>query len=554
MEGQDRNWIHEFENLYILSYQTLYRHASLLFNQEDKIKELLILTYSEAYQRESQLTKEKDPVQWLLKRCDFIAESKMNVMKDVLEASYAEERMQSKEAKKENWSKLDATSVLLEIEEALGIGEEWDTADSKDTVHIVIKGICAALLCICAVSLLVNGGMKIKDKMNQMSRPVIEPLREGTAGDVTFDREAAENHSHSDCIQVGNRAVYLSETGEVLYTLPLDASDLDYDSEHNPEIQMQEGWTYYLPCLKRPDSQLSHVSPSYSHVLYRINHEGKEIEIVAKEVDDYNFWNDSLYILQFGYVKRIDTDQIFKKEKPGLYVRETDDELYLYDSLGRTLETDADGSITIEDRLLKMSSDKILDIQPAPRKKGQTTYYLKESEDGTAIFRSRNGREELFETNGKNIDSFCIAGDWIYYSTCVRIKRSGAHYSEIYKKSITREGEAELLGKRIPGRIYQMYYSQASKMIYADYVPKSWKNNRGVIALITKDGQISYLDDENARKKTVTTGNDWLRFVMVQDDKVYCYWEDCTWNKNEMPEAIWRKVLTIPIDKKIPLE
>ena len=56
----ERNqWIHEFENLYILTYKSLYRHAKLIFGQEDKTKELLIQVYMEAYQRGEQLQKEK---------------------------------------------------------------------------------------------------------------------------------------------------------------------------------------------------------------------------------------------------------------------------------------------------------------------------------------------------------------------------------------------------------------------------------------------------------------------------------------------------------------
>ena len=41
----------------------------------------------------------------------------------MIEASYAEEKMQSKEAKKENLTNLDETSLLLEIEDRLGIVE-----------------------------------------------------------------------------------------------------------------------------------------------------------------------------------------------------------------------------------------------------------------------------------------------------------------------------------------------------------------------------------------------------------------------------------------------
>lgn len=552
MEDYNNNWIHEFENLYILSYQTLYRHASLLFNQEEKIKELLILTYSEAYQRESQLTKEKDPISWLLKRCDFLAESKMNVTKDMLEASYAEERMQSKEAKKEKWSKLDETSVLLEIEEALGIEDEHESADNKGIAHTVINILCALMLVSVAIFIILNGGIKIKNRVDNISRPVILPLEEESLSQNDFDGEATENHAYAVSIQVGSKAAYLSGTGQVLYTLPLEESNIVYTEEKNPEIQKQAGWIYYLPCRERSDTQLINVSPFYNHVLYRMNTEGLEIEIIAREVEDYNFWEDGIYILQFGHVKRIDADQIFDKEIPGIYVKEIDDDLYLYDSLGRTLETDADGSIFVEDRILKMSSDKILDVQPAPRKKGQTTFFLKRTEDDSDIYQSRNGREELFESNNGYIDSFCIVGDWIYYS-CSFIEE-GSHYSEIYRRSVTREGKTERLAEGFAGKIYQMYYSSESRMIYADYVPKSWKNNHGLIAVIDLDGQISYLDDDEYRNDVETTGNDWLRFVMIQDGNVYCYWEDCFWKKNEMPEAMWRKVVVIPNDKRIPLE
>ncbi|MGN0158868.1 MAG: hypothetical protein ACI39W_06995 [Brotaphodocola sp.] len=489
---------------------------------------------------------------WLLKRCDTLAESKMDVTKEMLEASYAEEKMQSKEAKKENWSKLDTTSVLLEIEELLGIDEEHEPAESKGVKHTLFQILFALSLFGIAVVIILNGGMKIKAKVDHISRSVAEPLQ----GDdfVSSATGADENYTYAAYVQLGDEVVYLSENGHVLYTLPIEESDLTCIKKMNPEIQKQEGWTYYLPCQERDDTQLANVSPSYNHVLYRMNPEGKQIEIIAREVDNYTFWEDYIYVSQFGHVKRIESDQIFPKETPGIYVREMNEELYLYDSLGRTLKTDADGSITVEDSILTLSSDKVLDVHPAPRKKGQTTYLLKETEDGSAIFKSRNGREELFDTNGKSVDSFCIVGDWIYYSTYTENQKSESNYSDIYKKSITVASESEQFVNQIAGRIYQMHYSKSHSQIYADYVPESWKNNYGVIAVISLDGQISYLDDGGLRDSVETTGNDWLRFVMVQDDKVYCYWEDCFWKENEMPKAMWRKVLIISDDKKIPLE
>lgn len=175
-ESQE-SWIHEFENLYILTCQTLYRHAKLLFNQEDKVKELLVLTYMEAYQRSGQISKEKDPLTWLLKRLDFLAESKMGVTKELLEASYAEERMQSKEAKKENCPKFDETTLLLEIEEKLSIEEEQESVEIS-IAHTTLKGLFSLALLVLAVFALITGIMKVRNKMEEINKPMIQPLQE----------------------------------------------------------------------------------------------------------------------------------------------------------------------------------------------------------------------------------------------------------------------------------------------------------------------------------------------------------------------------------------
>ena len=95
-EPEKAVWLIEFENLYIVTYQKLYRHAKLIFNQEEKIRELLILTYMEAYQRGEQLQKEKSPIDWLIKREDFLAETKLDASREMLEASHAEEKMQKR--------------------------------------------------------------------------------------------------------------------------------------------------------------------------------------------------------------------------------------------------------------------------------------------------------------------------------------------------------------------------------------------------------------------------------------------------------------------------
>lgn len=550
----ESNWTNEFENLYIVTYQTLYRHAKLIFSQEEKARELLILTYVEAYQRGEQLQKEKTPIDWLMKRADFLAETKLEATREMLEASYAEEKMQSKEAKKENPSRLDETTVLLEIEDRVGIVDDQEAEQSKSIAKTTVQGIFSFALLAVAIIAIAVGVMKLKRQLDILQEPFERTFTDGTGTGDGIGSDPSQQEKKERRIQVGDKVVYLSEIGQVLYSLPLEETDLSAENKYNPEIQKLNGWTYYLPCPDRKDSQLAQVQPSLYHTLYRMKNDGKEIEIIAQEVDNYTFWEDGIYVSQYDRIQRIEMEDSFEKMTPGIYAEVDGDEIYLHDTLGRTLETEADGNIHYGDRIFEMSSNRIVDVRPDKRVKGQTSYYLKEKDKGYAIYCSTNNNESLFEEQGNTIDSFCIAGDWLYYSAYVRKGGSGAHYSEIYKKSLTSDKKAELLREEFTGRIYQMYYSEEANQIYANYIPKNWKSNHGVIAVISLSGQMSYLDDKELRKEVETTGNDMLEFVMMQDGQVYCYWKDCYWEKGEEPVAKWRKVLVIPDHNRVVIE
>ena len=542
---QDK-WIHEFENLYILTYKSLYRHAKLIFGQEEKAKELLIQVYMEAYQRGSQLQKEKSPADWLLKRSDFLAETKLEATREMIEASYAEEKMQSKEARKENLTNLDETSLLLEIEDRLGIVE--GTGEYPDETDVSRgKRIWSIVLLIAAILLAIVGIWKVKHQLDLLQAPF----------DRTFHQtEETEAKKETIEIQLGDKAVVLSEAGQILYTVSLEESSLAGEHDYNEEIQTRDGWTYYLPCPERKDSQLSKVHPSLYHTLYRSDTD-QEIEVIAQDVDNFTFWEDGIYIMQYGSVQRISVDASFATQQIGTYAAVQNDEIYLYDTLGRTLQTDIDGNLQYGDRVFKMSGNRIEDIMTAKHQYGSTEYYLKEQNDGEgqAIFCKKGGNEKLFESMGKSIDSFCIVGDWIYYSAWMKGKERGKQYSQLFRLSLTEEdAEVEELHKRYPGRIWQLYYSEEGDQIYGNYAPENWKNGYGVIAVISRSGQMSYLDDAELRERQETTGNDRVKFVMMQDGQVYGYWEDCYWKKGEVPVPMWRKVLAIPDKNRVVME
>lgn len=542
---QDK-WIHEFENLYILTYKSLYRHAKLIFGQEEKAKELLIQVYMEAYQRGSQLQKEKSPADWLLKRSDFLAETKLEATREMIEASYAEEKMQSKEARKENLTNLDETSLLLEIEDRLGIVE--GTGEYPDETDVSRgKRIWSIVLLIAAILLAIVGIWKVKHQLDLLQAPF----------ERTFHQtEETEAKKETIEIQLGDKAVVLSEAGQILYTVPLEESNLAGEHDYNEEIQTRDGWTYYLPCPERKDSQLSKVHPSLYHTLYRSDTD-QEIEVIAQDVDNFTFWEDGIYIMQYGSVQRISVDAAFATQQIGAYAAVQNDEIYLYDTLGRTLQTDIDGNLQYGDRVFKMSGNRIEDIMTAKHQYGSAEYYLKEQNDGEgqAIFCKKGGNEKLFESMGKSIDSFCIVGDWIYYSAWMKGKERGKQYSQLFRLSLTEEdAEVEELHKRYPGRIWQLYYSEEGDQIYGNYAPENWKNGYGVIAVISRSGQMSYLDDAELRERQETTGNDRVKFVMMQDGQVYGYWEDCYWKKGEVPVPMWRKVLVIPDKNRVVIE
>ena len=546
---ESEDWVQKFEENYILTCHELYHYVLRSTGQEDKARELLIRTYMEAYHRKVSLPSTEKQLAWLIKVADSLM---VNPEKETEAAASAEEGESREDGSEKDSPRLDEASVLLEIEDRLKLLDDTDSqADQKSKMQTAVQGGFSIVLLIVAVTALVVGVGKARKQLNVLREPFVR-----TMAQETDDESLAAQENSEERIKIGGKAVFLSDIGEVLYSLPLSETDMAGEETLNPEIQKQAGWTYYLPCPERTGSQLTKVAPPLYHTLYRMSGDGEEIEIVAREVDDYVLWEDGIYVSQFDRIQRIDKADEFEKEMPGIYVEVKNNEIYLYNMLGGALETDADGNISYGDRIFQMVSNRLADVKEGTRSKDHVKYYLKDGEDGNTrdIYRNVNGQEELFASQDQMIDSFCIAGDWVYYSAYIRRGGSGANYSELYRKSLTEDKKAELLHEEYTGRIRQMYFNEENHQIYANYIPKNWKNNHGVIAAISMSGQMSYLEDEGLRSAVETTGNDMLEFIMEKDGLVYCYWKDCIWEKGETPIAIWRKVLVIPDDSRIQMD
>lgn len=549
-----KDWSQEFEEIFILTCHDVYHHTERLMDYDYEIaRELLIETYVEAYQRKVILPSTEKQTVWLKKVADSIAESSTGLTREEIEAAYSEGKRKSQEKEKNEIPGIDEASIYLEVTDRVSQMDVPEGPVSRKTyVVTTVQGMFSLVLLGIAAVALFMGVMKVKQQLEILKEPFVRELETGEEDGAGAGFQRAKDKR----VKVAGKVVYLSDIGQVLYSVPLEETDMAAEKPLNPEIQKQTGWTYYLPCPDRKDTQLSEVAPSLYHTLYRIHGDGETIEIVAREVEDYTIFEDGIYVSQFNRIQRIDVNEEFDVQVPGIYAVVENGEIYLHDTLGRLLKTDSDGSILYEDRIFTMYSNRIEDVHAAPRVKDHVTYFIKAGEHGNSneIHRNINGKEEPFIQQGEVIDSFCIAGDWLYYSAYIRRGGSGAHYSELYRKSLTEDDKAEKIHDEFTGRIRGMYYSEEENQIYSEYTPKNWKSNHGVIAVITLSGHMSRLDDEVIRSERETSGNDTLEFIMVKDGQVYCYWKDCVWEPGESPIAIWRDVIVIPDGNRIQLD
>lgn len=550
LKKSDSDWGEQFEKLYVYTYQEVYHHAKLLVKTEEQIKELLILVYSDAYFHEKELKEQGYSGKWLKNLADSLAMSKMGVSEEAVNFSYDEEKMQESNGVDKSKAYLDETSVYLEIMDKIH-GDDENEEEDQASWFVLARQI---ILCVIFIGVLVVifqfGSVKLKDQIYLLKEPFMETIPE-----LKSEEELeAEKKEKQDYVIVGGKVAYLSEIGQVLYSIPLEEADLPFEPSENEEIQKQTGWTYYLPCPEKSNSQLPNVDPSLYHTLYRMRGDGKEIEIIEHEVDDYTFWEDGIYVLKYDRVKRIDAEGQFEKGKSGIYLKIDDGDFYLYDNFGRTLETDSDGSVHYGDRVFVMSSNQILDVKPQEQKWGQESYVLKDRSDadGKGVYVKKNGKENLFLAADETIDSFCVVGDWIYCS--VSRKKGEGFQSHICRKYLEDESLPENVGSLFQGRMEQMYYSVEKQQIYANYKPKSGKSNYGVVASISLDGQISLLNDEEQRQERKTTGNDAMEFLLVQNGQVYCYWKDYRWEPGENPVLLWKQAVILPDEDRIFLK
>lgn len=538
-----------FEETYIQTYEDVYQHIRFLTQNKEIAKKLLILTYADFYANMSTDYFGKSNITELLqKKADDIAQLKLGISSEQVRVGHMRKKQKADTLViSSDKEKLDETSVFFEIWDYLKLDEKQDTNRNLSKIRLIGQNVLSILLLCTAIAALVLGADQIKQKIVALRKPFLESL----AAEESRKLEEEEKNKKKS-IKIAGKLVYLSEVGQVLYSLPLEQTEYASERPENPEIQVgKDGWSYYLPCPEREDSSLSKVSPELFHTLYRMKKEQSEIEIVSREVEDFCIFEDRIYIESFDRIQVVDMEDNFEKVTPGIYIHQENCEFYFCDMLGRAVDKEKDGNIHYGDRIFLMDDDRIDSVVQGEQSKDGYKYELRSVDDSqNGIYRIKSGTEELFIKEDITIDCFCIAGDYLYYSAYIRNGGSGANYSRIFRKSLTEDKKRERMYEEFSGRIWQMYYCQENNQIYGNYIPRNWTNNHGVIVVIDPNGRMSYLEGNEQRTVRETTGNDVLEFVMMRDRQIYCYWKDYQWEKGKEPEILWRDVIVIPDENR----
>lgn len=347
---------------------------------------------------------------------------------------------------------------------------------------------------------------------------------------------------------------YLDDESEglfkkILYRKTVDNKVMGLGDESSPEkttrysMRADGDYVYWLPKVKESQlNQLSEKEKALCNTLFRMIPGQKTKEMVAEDVGGYVILDGVIYYSQNGKIYGAESGTQMPAGKTGYLVEMRDDALYLVDVLGNPAEAEDGNYISIEDRMYRIEDDgRIRYVKKAPVTYGGRIYTLEGTgiksavyADGQAVIRSDYG-----------IQSFCVAGQTIYYSAYVKQGSDGEWYSRIFKTDLSGSGQTQS-GPAFPGVVQNMYYFEEEGQIYGEYHPAIWRQAYGVIAAIGTDGSLYKLEDSSARTGKTVSGNDMLELIMANSGDIYCLWHDCQWSKSAGISAVlWSKAVKL---------
>ncbi|HJC48380.1 MAG TPA: hypothetical protein IAA04_10045 [Candidatus Lachnoclostridium pullistercoris] len=532
-----------FEEFYILTYQPVYQDIIRAVGQEEKAEKLLIDFYVRVYRELPDLPdwieSEEDAVRWLesILYEFFEIQADGGQEEDILQKRLPEER---------------AATLFFQIEDKLGLPErEMEAEDDPQEAERqnVWKPFACLLAAIAGILVMaVFGTWKVKDMISRWDESMKVDLETeaavyGTAA-VRAEKTEAKEESEEETEETENEEISLQLAGWKI-TVADDGSILETERETEEEfhgtVQSVDGWSYVLV----QESQFPNALPELRDCLVRIpENGGRQYEVVASGVEDFCIDNDCLYYAgEFG-VTGEQLEEIPQLASKTLVkeIRVREDGFYLLDDLG---EPEAGSSIQMGDRVLRVENGRIKYAAQAVRTAGGMTFYLADADqDAGAELCWSNGTEAWVLEKGKIwIDSFCMAGDWVYFSAYEERDEADRRYSRIYRVK-TDGTQVQPVTGLFQGNVMAMYYFAEDGAVYGEFKPDSYHSYYGQIVRISLNGEMQVLDNRAARSAYETTGNDVLELIDVKNGKVYCYWHDCSVSGSQA-SILWTRPLVL---------
>ena len=315
-------------------------------------------------------------------------------------------------------------------------------------------------------------------------------------------------------------------------------------------------YVYFLPKVKvNQVSGLSESEKGLCDRLFRMRPGSSTKELIAEDVDGYMVLDDVIYYSQMGKISQTTSGTEMAAGDAQYSVVIKDESCYLVDGMGNPAVADSGSSVNVGDRIYRIEGDgKIKYVKRGQVTVDGKTYYLGGSGTRSSVSAKEDGSDMVVIREDYGVQSYCIADHKIYYSSYVDKSSSGEWYSRIYKADLNGQNK-QALSEPFPGVMQNLYYYEDEDQIYGEYNPAIWKQAYGMAALISKDGTIYKIRDEQARTGKHVEGNDTLEIIMAQEGKVICLWHDCEWSKSSgITSVLWSKAIELDAADRSPID
>lgn len=282
-------------------------------------------------------------------------------------------------------------------------------------------------------------------------------------------------------------------------------------------FQVTSRWLYYLS----------------DGTLYRKELSTGNTEFLATDVEHYFAWEDTAYYMKDRTLESVSQGVEYSGTEAGyrIELREQGLVLSLFDASGNPVAEEGSGEVRAGDRFYRLEEGVIKAVSPAPRRDGDVTYYIDDAGTDKKIYwKDGAGTRGLIRQEGLVADSFCIAGDWLYYSA--RTDQYGAECdSQIYRLNL-QTMTLEKSGAPFRGYMRNLYYFDNVQAIFGEYIPSvaDPEDIHGEIAVISLGGGIEPVNDTGVRPET--DGSDMLEMVMAEGDRIYCLYHRLSYDSD----------------------